>query len=285
MVAIPSHEKIYRSVARSSLQEMALPDTDRITFYDIPSTVPGSAWSPNTWKTRFALNYKGVPYRTEWVDYPDIAAFLSGQGVEPNPPSVAPWPYTLPAIYDPRSQKFIMYSYKIALYLDETYPDTPALLPSETRVLHAAFQKAVFSALHEKLTPLVVCRIATTALGPPNQKYFRATREAMFGCTLEELSPPGSTKLVEQWEGVENGFRAITSWIEAAGDGRLLLCGGPDGDVSKVSHADTDLAGSVILLRTLFGAESEEWRRVERFDGGRWKRYLVFFEQWADTSR
>ena len=30
----------------------ALPETKVIIFYDIPSTVPGKAWSPNTWKTR-----------------------------------------------------------------------------------------------------------------------------------------------------------------------------------------------------------------------------------------
>ena len=35
----------------------ALPDTDIIIFYDIPSTLPGKAWSPNTWKTRYVMNY------------------------------------------------------------------------------------------------------------------------------------------------------------------------------------------------------------------------------------
>lgn len=32
-----------------------LPDTDLIIFYDIPSAVPGKAWSPNTWKTRLVV--------------------------------------------------------------------------------------------------------------------------------------------------------------------------------------------------------------------------------------
>ena len=56
-----------------------------ITFYDIPSKIPGKAWSPNTFKTRYvhqmdsahhdrsrfdkvtnriALNFKGIPYTT-----------------------------------------------------------------------------------------------------------------------------------------------------------------------------------------------------------------------------
>jgi len=265
---------------------MTLPDTDRIIFYDIPSAVTGSAWSPNTWKTRFALNYKGLSYRTEWVEYPDIASVLSALGVEPHPPEVDPYPYTLPAIYDPLTRKAIMESSKIALYLDETYPDTPALLPAETRVFQTAFQRAFSTALHQKLKPLILHRIAATALNPPSAKYFFETREKVLGCKLAEVSPPGSQKRAEQWAVAEKGSGVVASWFEAAGDGRLLLSGeGPDGDGGKVTHADTYVAGVLIWLRVIFGADSEDWRRVEGFDGGRWKRYLAFFEQWADTSR
>ncbi|KAI0258200.1 hypothetical protein BC834DRAFT_912736 [Gloeopeniophorella convolvens] len=43
-------------------------------LYAIPgNSVKYLAWSPNMWKARFALNYKGVPYKTGWIEFPDIA--------------------------------------------------------------------------------------------------------------------------------------------------------------------------------------------------------------------
>lgn len=252
-----------------------------IIFYDIPSTVPGKAWSCNTWKTRFTLNYKGIPYRTEWIEYPEIAPLLTSLGVEANPPPT-PFPFTLPAIYDPRTRIAMMDSIKIARYLDETYPDTPVLLPPETRVFQHAFQDALSSAVHAKLIPLLICA-CVTKLNPPSEAYFREAREITFGCKVEELSPP--EKRPEQWAVVEKGFGVLASWFGAAGDDRLLLMGGgPAGDASCVRHADISIAGLLIWVRAIYGEQSEEWRRVEGFDGGRWKRFLDFFEQWADTS-
>lgn len=63
--------------------------TQPVVFYDIPGNAhPQKAWSPNTQNTRYAsrreqeglltdtlryiLNYKGIPYKTVWVEYPDI---------------------------------------------------------------------------------------------------------------------------------------------------------------------------------------------------------------------
>jgi len=44
-------------------------------LYDIPGK-EGKCWSPNTWKIRAALNYKKVDYKTEWIEFPDIAPKL-----------------------------------------------------------------------------------------------------------------------------------------------------------------------------------------------------------------
>lgn len=128
-----------------------LPQTDVIIFYDISSLAPGKAWSPNTWKTRsvvhspslpslqfhshvgtrYLLNIKGLPYRTQWVELPDIADLLKALGVSPN--LASPFPYSLPAIYDPRTKRAIMDSAEIAKYLDDEYPATPVVIPKELR--------------------------------------------------------------------------------------------------------------------------------------------------------
>ena len=82
-------------------------------------------------KPRYLLNIKGVPYRTQWVEYPEIAPLIKSFGLPPN--SNARTPYTLPAIYDPRTKRAVMDSVEIAKYLDDEYPDTPAVTPKELR--------------------------------------------------------------------------------------------------------------------------------------------------------
>lgn len=121
---------------------------------------------------------------------------------------------------------------------------------------------------------------AMNRLNPRGQAFFRETRERSFGCKMEEICPP--EKQADQWARVEVAFSVLTSWFEAAGDGRLLLLGTDEG---RICHADTQIAGMLKWVQTIFGPDSEEWRRVETFDGGRWKRFMAVMEQWADTSR
>lgn len=45
--------------------------SEELLLFDIPSK-EGRAWSPNVWKVRAVLNYKKIPYRTEWIEFPDI---------------------------------------------------------------------------------------------------------------------------------------------------------------------------------------------------------------------
>ena len=46
--------------------------SEEYILYDLPSKDGPACWSPNTWKTRAALNFKRVPYKTEWTTYPDL---------------------------------------------------------------------------------------------------------------------------------------------------------------------------------------------------------------------
>ena len=229
---------------------------------------------------RIALKYKGIPFHTEWVEYPDIDALLKSLGLKPNPPSAFA-PYTLPAIYDPRTGKAIMDSVKIAAYLDETYPDTPPIYTPPTRVLQYAFQDALFTALQMPFAYLVL-HGCIGKLNPPSGAYFRKKLEGIVGCPLEEVSPPGSEKRAGQWAATEKGFSTVASWFDAAGDWRLLLLGGAaDGEDGAVSHADIALASFLLYVRAMLGEESEDWKRVQNFDNGRWKRFLDYFEKWT----
>ncbi|KIP07685.1 hypothetical protein PHLGIDRAFT_70589, partial [Phlebiopsis gigantea 11061_1 CR5-6] len=114
-----------------------------IVLYDIPSKDKQPV-SPNTWKVRYALNYKGLPHTTEWIEYPDIEDTLRALDA----PHTSTWPdgrpyYTLPMIFDPNTQRRVVDSAAIAKYLDTAYPATPALFPAGTDALQAAVLDAL----------------------------------------------------------------------------------------------------------------------------------------------
>ncbi len=108
-----------------------------IVLYDIAHKPPvaESCCSPNPWKSRFALNFKGVPYSTSWVGLPDISKVRRGLG-EPASRKFADGTdfYTLPVIQDTATGATIGDSFDIAVYLQRTYPDSGAgdLFPTQT---------------------------------------------------------------------------------------------------------------------------------------------------------
>ncbi|GAO19024.1 uncharacterized protein UV8b_01144 [Ustilaginoidea virens] len=112
-------------------------DCPAITFYDIAQAPPveETCYAPNPWKTRFALNFKAVPYSTQWVGLLDIEKVRRQLG-EPPCRQFADGSdfYTLPVVRDATTGATVGDSLDIALYLQRTYPDSGAgdLLPAQT---------------------------------------------------------------------------------------------------------------------------------------------------------
>ncbi|KAK5992635.1 hypothetical protein PT974_06050 [Cladobotryum mycophilum] len=108
-----------------------------IVLYDIGHRPPveESACAPNPWKSRFALNFKGVPYSTSWVRLPDISKVRRGLG-QPAARKFADGTdfYTLPVIQDAATGAMVGDSFDIAVYLQRTYPGSGAgdLFPTQT---------------------------------------------------------------------------------------------------------------------------------------------------------
>ncbi|RDX53699.1 hypothetical protein OH76DRAFT_1398812 [Lentinus brumalis] len=251
-----------------------------IVFYDIPrkANVPSdTAWSPNTWKTRYSLNIKGLSYRTVWVEYPDIEALYKKLGVEPTDtgPTGAPF-YTLPLIYDPKTKEYVSDSAAIARYLDKTYPDTPMLIPKETDALHAAFQRAFAAVFNPGNAGFSWIMMPETyvRLNPASQGYFRRTREQWFGMALEELAPRGSEKRQKHWEVVKDAFHEVAGWLQAGGQERLFFLGG-----ETICYADIVIAAFIIWFRNTFSEDSAEWRDMLSWDGGRWGKLTEAFRK------
>jgi len=56
---------------------MASPAEPPIVLYDLAST-KGTCFSPAVWRIRLMLNYKRIPYKTVWLEFPDIEPTLKG---------------------------------------------------------------------------------------------------------------------------------------------------------------------------------------------------------------
>ncbi|GLI74767.1 hypothetical protein PoHVEF18_003015 [Penicillium ochrochloron] len=108
-----------------------------IVFYDIAMRPPveENSCAVNPWKTRLALNFKGVPYTTSWVPLPDISKVRSKLKVPPCRKFADGSDfYTLPIIEDPTTGSLVGDSFDIAVYLQKTYPNSGAgdLFPPQT---------------------------------------------------------------------------------------------------------------------------------------------------------
>jgi len=238
--------------------------TSPIIFYDIPSALANTAWSPNTWKTRYALNIKGVPYKTEWVEFPDIEALAKKIGALPTRTKAEGLPiYTLPIINDPNTGKVISDSFLIAEYLDATYPDRPTLFPAGTKSLVAAFESGIVDAFIG--VQMVQISVSFSILNPSSKEYFRRTREVRFGKKVEEFSP-ASQRDADVVKAKE-GFAKVDEWL-AKSEGKFVLG-------NTVSYADCVLAGRL----TWFKATDTIWKDVATWHNGWWATYLENVEK------
>ncbi|KAF7799707.1 hypothetical protein EIP86_010949 [Pleurotus ostreatoroseus] len=247
-------------------------NTETMILYDIPNAKM-APWSPNTWKARYALNFKGLPYKTEWVEGPDIEPLCLKIGAAPTSKKPDGRPlYTLPVIYDPSTKRAVSESAAITKYLDETYPETPVLFPAGTDALQAVFLGTAWTTIG---LPLLMNTVARTcdALGPRTSAHFRNTGEAGFQKPLEQLAGE------EHWVALEGGLGKLDTWLKANGAGRDELFMG-----DRVCFCDLQLAGLLMWTRSVCGEDSADWERIAGWHGGKWKRIIEYFDKYAAVN-
>lgn len=139
------------------------------------------------------LNFKHIPYTTQWVEYPDLAPTLSSLNIPPNPKSAPGYfaPYTSPAIKYANGT-FGMDSWPIAHALETQYP-TPSLHLDNPIVVQ------VRDLVGNLATPLRPHNIPKVPLILPERsaEYFYATRKEQFGASLQEVERTLATE--EAW--------------------------------------------------------------------------------------
>jgi glutathione S-transferase len=129
--------------------------------------------SPFSWRIRYALAHKGVEPEYRHVRFADVETIraLSGQ-------------HFVPVVAD--GDRVIHDSWNIACYLEDRLPDRPSLFGGAggrrvTRFVNHWADQTLGTAIRRLIAAeFILC------LEAGDRAYYRSSREAAFGCTLEE---------------------------------------------------------------------------------------------------
>lgn len=215
-------------------------------LYDLPHKEPNShtCWSPNVWKTRLALNYKKIPYKTDFIEHPNIATKLSSLGITPNPPPPAAHPgpqqspYTLPAMRLPDGT-YIQDSANIAPKLEEQCPEPSLHLENGLHVEAGKLLGGIAFPLLKVLYPT----IARNIILPHYVDTWVAGKEKMLGMSMQEFEASGGENA---WKAAEPGFAALRTFLASnkKDQGPFILG-------SQVCYGDFILASMLESLRVI----------------------------------
>ena len=196
-----------------------------IVLYDLCGRDPDLRFSPYCWRAKMALAHKGLAFETVPTPFLEVPRVENGASK------------TVPVLND--DGRIVSDSFEIALYLDATYPNRPALFDGDAAVASAHFLQAwTFQALHSVIIPMILKDIHAQ-LGEADQAYFRASREARFNGPLEQ-----------NYSGIESNREAFALALEPVRRtlGHHRWVAGPN-----PAFADYIIFGSLMWLRTIAG--------------------------------
>ncbi len=192
-----------------------------ITLYDLAGRDPARRFSPFCWRTRLALAHKGLAVETVPWRFTDRAA-LAFSGQE-----------KVPVIRDENT--IVFDSWSIACHLEEAYPDRPSLFGGAVGRAHARFVNAWADAVLVGGIARLIVRDLLDILAPEDAAYFRASREARFGATLEAVQADRDV--------------AVTGFRQSLAPVRLVLRGQDFLGGAAPSYADHIVAGTLMWPR------------------------------------
>jgi len=249
-----------------------------IVLYDLKRNAAKEedyAWSPNTWRARIVLNMKGLPYKTEWLNFTEVAPTNTKLGVSPNPEG-SMLPQTVPTIYDPNTKKVVNESTQIAEYLDTQYPDDLGLFPPRSRATQRAFVDQNVKLMEVAFTAFVNVIFSQTQ--ESDREYFRTSRQAWFGgATLEDVEPKGE-QLDAILKGVQKWFDDRYGWIQAGGKGALFYGG------ETPLYADVDLMSYLQFIERVLDKEHPVYKLMVDANDGHWVKFKQAFSKWTERS-
>ncbi|EGO00367.1 hypothetical protein SERLA73DRAFT_107446 [Serpula lacrymans var. lacrymans S7.3] len=240
-----------------------------IVLYDIPTQAPGKALSGNVLKARYTLAYKGLAFKSIWVEAQDIEERMKAIGAKPtgHKPDGSGF-YTVPTIQDPSTGAVVSDSFAIAEYLEETYPSKPTVFPSNAKALISVFESAFINATGPIFPTLVI--LVGSKFYPKNEEYFRKQAEERFGTKWEDISPVGR-KREEGWKNTKAALGVIDGWYSKSG-GKWIM-----GDT--FSYADIIVGAWMRSFSVVF--DKDQWEELKSWHGGRWSGIVEEINKYA----
>ena len=142
-------------------------------LYELVGKDKTQGFSPYVWRVRMALAHKGLDVELAPLIFTEISQLENCQGK------------TVPILE--HNGDYITDSWDIACYLEDTFPDRPSLFGGDVGKAYANFfNNTSFYSLIIPLFQTLVFDIFDT-LDDKDRDYFRRTREARLGKSLEEI--------------------------------------------------------------------------------------------------
>ncbi|CAE6477970.1 hypothetical protein ACGC1H_002714 [Rhizoctonia solani] len=256
---------------------MAATRENPIVFYDLVG-VDGDSWSPNPYKTRLTLNFKGLPYRIEYIAFPDIEPKLKELGVAPVSDTYPR--YTLPVIADPSNDPngkptYVSDSFKIALYLDDKYPTPkyPAIFSPGTRSLQDLLVTQYVPTIHAHIVPIIMPKMLHL-LDARSAEYIQRHRSEKFKALSDDLA-------AQKWADAREKFVALNKSVEL-NDGTKDA--GPFITGNVVSFIDFSLGSLIYWIGKVEGEDSPRLKEMLEWQGGRWSRHWQAIQEIENRS-
>lgn len=148
--------------------------------------------SPFSWRIRYAFAHKGIEPAFRHVRFADVETIraLSGQ-------------HFVPIVTD--GDMVVHDSWNIACYLDDRFPDRSPLFSGGARSVVRLVNHWADNTLGTAIRRLIAAQFIL-CLDAGDRAYYRSSREAAFGCTLEEYCADRPRWLAE--------FAAVTAPLE-----------------------------------------------------------------------
>ncbi|ROV87623.1 hypothetical protein VMCG_10629 [Cytospora schulzeri] len=203
--------------------------SQKIVFFDLASKDGNRCWSRNPWKTRFVLNFKGLDYETEFLEYPNLRPRLE--------PHISASAYTIPTIQY-IDGRYIMDSKVITQTIEKDTPEPSLHLDSPYLAQVEEILESITPAIQANYIPAVPKRLLNEASIP----YWYRTREAKVGMKLDEL---------EKTKGGDPAWNQSEPLLKQATELLKENPYGPFFSGKTVSYADFVWAGFLIFWRRL----------------------------------
>jgi len=250
--------------------------SSEILFYDVSvqsSVRPNKCFAPNTLPVRYALNYKGLPYKTVWLEFHEIesAAKKVGAKATRTKPNGDPW-YTVPFIHDQSTGVVISDSSDIVQYLDKQYPSSPRVITPGTLAFETAYYKYFHSGVRTKW-PKTINQHMYETISPESAAFIKELREAVIGDTLENLAKNPQP----QWDAFKDALGSVALPIYEKAEG-IFLKG------SEPAWADFVTSSAVLCIKMLYGEDSKEWKAIETWNDGRWAKLVKDLEPYCHVD-